>query len=143
MGDGHRRVAGPALQGEHVGEGIGDAQVARTGDESGLGSFDFADHLGLVGDRLGDEDEGDAALFREGHAHFLPGDGLHDGGDHGDVHGQGGFLTAAELDQRGFQGHIRRDALCGGVARHQQVFAEGVGGFREVVGHRGFLLVKI
>ena len=50
------------------------------------------------------------------------------------------LLPLAVLHQGGFQGDVVRDALLRGVTRHQQVLAEGVGGFGIVVSHGGLLL---
>ena len=72
----------------------------------------------------------------QGDAHLLPGHRLHDGGDHGYVHGEGGLLPPAVLHHRGLEGDVGGDALRGGVARHQQVLAEGAGGLGEKVCHK-------
>ena len=135
VGDGHGGVAGALLQGQHIRQGVADAQVGVAGDEAGLVVFHLAHHLRLLLDGLGDVDEGDAALTGQGDAHVLTGDGLHDGGDHGDVHGQGAGLALAVADHRRLQRDVGGDALGRGVAGDQQIFAESAGRFLEEVCH--------
>ena len=132
---GHGGVAGAGLQGQHVPEGGGGQQVGVAGHEARLIALHLPHHLRLLLNGLGDEDEGDAALPRQGHAHLLAGDGLHHGGDHGHVHGEGAFLPFAVADDRRLQGDIGRDGVGARVAGHQQVLAESVGGFLEVESH--------
>ena len=141
--DGHGGVAGALLQSQHVRQGIAQAKVGVAGDKAGLVVLHPADHVGLLLNGLGNIDEGDAALLGQGDAHLLAGDGLHDCGDHRHVHGQGALFALFELHHRGLQGDIGRDALGGRVARHQQVLAEGAGGFIEIICHIGHLVSKI
>ena len=61
--------------------------------------------------------------------------GLHDGRDHGDVHGEGAFLPLAEPHDGGSQADVGGNAVCGGIAGNQQVFTKGVGGFFKIVCH--------
>ena len=135
VGDRHGGVAGPFLQGQHVCQGVAGAEVGVAGDEARLVVLHLPHHLRLLFDGLGDVDEGDAALFCQGDAHLLPGHRLHDGGDHGHVHGEGRLLAPAGFHHRGLEGDVGGDALRGGVAGHQQVLAEGPGGFREKICH--------
>ena len=135
VGDSHGGVAGALFQRQHVCQGVANAQVGIAGDEAGLVIFHLAHHLRLLLNGLGDIDEGDAALPGQGDAHVLAGDGLHDGGDHGDVHGQGAGLTLAVADHRRLQRDVGGDALGRGVAGDQQIFTEGAGGFLEKICH--------
>ena len=128
-------MAGALFQGQHIRQSVGHPQVGIAEHEAGLVVFDLADHLGLLVNGLGDIDKGDAALFRQGNAHLFTGDGLHDGGNHGDVHGQGALFPFAVLDHRGLERDVGGDTVSGGVAGDQQVFTEGVGGFSKKVCH--------
>ena len=135
VGDGHGGVAGALFQRQHVGQSVGQAQVGIAEHETGLVVFHLADHLGLLLNGLGDIDESDAALLRQSDAHLFAGHRLHDGGDHGDIHGQRAFLALFELDHRGLQGYIGGDAVLVRIAWHQQVLAEGAGGFLKIICH--------
>ena len=94
-------MAAALFQGQHVRQGVPDPQIGIAGDKARLVVFHPADHLRLLFHGLGDEDEGDAALLGKADAHLLAGDRLHDGGNHGHVHGQGALLAAFELHHRG------------------------------------------
>ena len=98
-------------------------------------AFDPADHVGLLLDGLGAIDEGGAPLLCQGNGHGVVGNGLHDGRDHGDVHGEGAFLPLAEPHDGGSQADVGGNAVCGGIAGNQQVFTKGVGGFFKIVCH--------
>ena len=135
VGDGHGGVAGALLESQHIGQRVAHTQVGVTGDEAGLVVFHLADHFGLLGNGLGDIDEGDAALTGQTNAHFFTGHGLHDGRNHGHVHGQGALLALLELDHRRLEGDVGGDALGGRVAGHQQVFTESMGRFTEIICH--------
>ena len=128
-------MAGALFQGQHIRQSVGHPQVGIAEHEAGLVVFDLADHLGLLVNGLGDIDKGDAALFRQGNAHLFTGDGLHDGGNHGDVHGQGALLALFELHHRGLEGDVGGDTVFIRVAGYQEILAEGVGGFRKIVSH--------
>ena len=128
-------MAGALFQRQHIRQSVRNPQVGVTEHEARLVIFDLTDHLGLLVNGLGDIDESDAALFRQGNAHILTGDGLHHGGDHGNIHGQGALLTFFELDHRGLEGDIGGNAVLVRIAGHQQIFAEGVGGFGKIVCH--------
>ena len=126
IGDGHGGVAGALLQSQYVRQGVTQAQVGVAEYKAGLVVFDLTDHFGLLVNGLGDIDESDAALLGQSDAHLLTGDRLHDGGDHGDVHGQGALLALFELHHRGLERDVGRDALGGGVTGNQQIFVKSV-----------------
>ena len=98
--DSHGGMAGALLQGQHIRQGIRHPEVGIADDEACLVVLHPADHgrLGLNG--LGDIDKSNAALLGQRNAHLLAGHGLHNGRDHGDVHGQGTFLPLLEADHR-------------------------------------------
>ena len=131
VGHGHGGVARLVLEGDDLLHG----HVGREGgiglDETRLVVLDRFDHGGLGLGGLGAVDEGDAALGGKGDAHVDTGNGLHDGGDHRDVEGDLGLLTALEARQRGLERHVVGDALRGRVARDQQVLRESMGLTRE------------
>ena len=135
LGDGHGGMAGAVLEVHD----LGHRHVGREGgvghDEARLVILHGLDHGGLGLGGLVAVDEAHAALGGERDAHLLAGDGLHDGRDHGDVQADGGLLAALELDERGLEVHIRRDALRGRVAGHQQVLRERVGFTGKEHGH--------
>ncbi len=124
------------LQGQHVEKRAVGPQVGIADHKARLVTLYAADHLGLPVDGLGHIDKGHAALPRKGNAHLIPGDGLHHGGNHGDIGGKSGLLSPAEFHKGRYQGHVGGNALRGGVARHQQVLAEGVGGFVKKICHK-------
>ena len=111
VGHRHGGVAGAFLQGQHVRQGVLQTQIGITGDKASLVVFHLPHHLRLLIDGLGDIDEGDAALSGQGDAHFLTGDRLHDGGDHGHIHGEGGLLSPAVLHHRRLERDVGGDAL--------------------------------
>ena len=104
--------------------------------------LDLADHFGLLLDGLGDEDESDAAFLSQGNGQSVIGHGLHDGGDHGDVHLDGGLLAGllVVLDQRGLEGDVGGHALGGGVPGNEQVLVKGMGGLVDKLSHVFVLL---
>ena len=134
--DRHGGVAGPFLQGQHVRQRVPQAEIGVADDKARLVVLHPPYHLRLLLDGLGDIDEGDAALLRQGDAHLLSGYRLHDGGDHGHVHGESGLLPPPVLHHRGLEGDVCGNALRGGVAGHQQVLTEGTGGLGEKISHR-------
>ena len=136
VGDSDGGVTGAGLEVEHIAQGSLRGQVGVGGDKALLVGLDAADHIGLLLNGLGAVDEGDTALLGQGNRQLLTGDGLHDGGDHRDVHFQrAGFLALAVLDQRGFQADSRRDTLRGGVAGDQQIFTKGTGRLGKIICH--------
>ena len=130
VGDGNGGVAGPGLQLQHIVQSGVGAKVRVGHHIAGLVHLDAADHGGLILDALGAVDEGHAALPGQGDGQLLARDGLHDGADHGDVHLKRALLLPfAVLHQRGLEADRGGHVLRRGIAGHQQIFAEGTGGF--------------
>ena len=141
LGDGDGGEAVLLLQGQHVAQRCVRGQVRGTDDKAGLAALHPADHGGLILNGLGAVDEGQAALLGQGHGQGVVGDSLHDGGDHGDVQADGALLLPlAVLHQGGLQGDVVGYTLLRGEPRHQQVLAEGMGGFGIVKSHVRLLL---
>ena len=135
-GDSDGGVAGAGLQLQHVVQGGSGGQIGVGNDIAGLVALHAADHGGLVLDALRTVNKGNAALTGQCDGQLIAGDRLHDGADHGDVHFQRAlFLTLAVLDQRGLQTDGRRNILCGGIPRNQQIFAKGAGRFFIEISH--------
>ena len=95
-------------------------------DDAGLVVLDGLDHGGLGLGGLGAVDEAHAALGGEGDAHALARNGLHDGGDHGDVQRDPRLLTGLVAAQGRLKGDVRRDVLGRRIARYEQVLRESV-----------------
>ena len=131
IGNGHGGVTGAVLELHDLLHG----HVGRKGGvglhETGLVVLNGLDHGGLGLGGLGTVDEGDAALGGQGDAHVHAGDGLHNGGDHGDVQRDLGLLAALEAGQRGLEGDVRGNALSGGVSGDEQILRESMGFTRE------------
>ena len=136
VGDGNGGMACTGLEVQHVAQGSLRRQVGVGSDKALLVSLDAADHVGLLLDGLGAVDEGDAALLGQGNRQFLTGDGLHDGGDHRDVHFQrAGFLALAVFYQRGFQADSRGDTLRRGIPGNEQILTKGAGRLGKIICH--------
>ena len=136
LGDGDGGVAGALLELQHVPQSGLGAQVGVAADKAGLVALGPADHGGLVLDGLGAVNEADAAFFGEGNGQTVAGNGLHDGGHHGDVHPEGAVLFAlAELYERRGQIDLFGAAADGGVAGDQQIFVKSMGGFVDDLCH--------
>ncbi len=135
-GDGHGGVPVPGLQVQHVLEGGVRGQVGVAGDKARLIALHPGHHGGLVLHGLGAVDEAQPSLPGQGHRQGVVGHGLHDGGHHGNGQAEGTLLLPfAELHQRGAEGYVGGDAVGRGIAGHQQILAEGVGGLGVIVGH--------
>ena len=135
LGDGHGGVTRLLLERKHVIKAVSHAEIRVAEHKARLMILHAAHHLRLLLNGLRDVDKGDTALAGERDTHLLAGHGLHDGGDHGDVHGEGTLLTTAELDDGGLERDVFGDILGGGIAGNEQVFAKGTGGFFKVKGH--------
>ena len=136
VGDGDGREAVARLQSQHVRQSGVRGQVGSGNHEARLVIFDLAHHLGLAFDGLGAENEADTALLGQRNGQRIIGNGLHDGGGQRNIQGDRRLLHAlAVLDQRRFQGNTVRDAFFGSIAGDEQIFAEGVAGFRIIVRH--------
>ena len=126
VGDRHSRVAQALLQVHDLGHRHVDGEVGVGHHETGLVVLDLLDHGGLVLGRLRAVDEAHAALGRQRHGHVGARDGLHDGGHHGDVEGDGRLLAALEAGERRLEGDVGRQALRRGEAGNQQILRERV-----------------
>ena len=94
VGDRHGGVTGLVLELDDLLHGHVGGQCGIGLDEAGLVILDGLDHGGLGLGSLGTVDEGQAALGSERDTHVDARDGLHDGGNHGDVQGDCRLLTA-------------------------------------------------
>ena len=81
-------------------------------------AFNTCNHCSFVFDGLRTIDKGNATFFRKSNSEFFAGYGLHDCGNHGDVHGDCRFFTFFEFYQRGAQINISRNACFRGITRH-------------------------
>ena len=142
--DGDGGVTGAGLEIQHIGQGRLRGKVGVGGYKTFLIRLDAANHIRLGLNRLGAVDEGHAALLGQRNGQFFAGDRLHDGGNHGNVHGQGAlFLPLAVLDQRGLEADRRGDALRGGIAGNQQILTKGTGRFFKIIRHFAILLLPL
>ena len=96
VGDRHGGVTGLVLELDDLLHGHVGGQRGIGLDEAGLVILDGLNHGGLGLGGLGTVDEGQAALGSERDTHVDARDGLHDGGNHGDVQGDCRLLTALE-----------------------------------------------
>ena len=94
VGDRHSRVTGLLLELDDLLHGHVGGQRGIGLNETGLVILDGLDHGGLGLGALGTVNEGQAALGSERDTHVDARDGLHDGGNHGDVQGDCRLLTA-------------------------------------------------
>ena len=95
-------------------------------DEAGFMVLDGLDHGGLGLGGLRAVDERHTALGGKGDTHVDTGDGLHDGGNHRDVQGDGGFLSPLETRQRRFERNVVRNAFRRRVAGYEQILRKRV-----------------
>ena len=135
VGHGDGRVAASFLQLENVRERVVGGNVRITDYETGLIRFYLFDHRGFALDTLGAVDEAHAALGGQGHGHTVVGDGLHDRGDQRDVQGDRRFLAFSELNERGLQADVRRNALRRRIAGNEKILTESVRGFLDKSSH--------
>ena len=96
VGDRHSGVAGLLLELDDLLHGHVGGQRGIGLNEASLVILDGLDHGGLGLGGLRTVDEGQAALGSERDTHVDARDGLHDGGNHGDVQGDCRLLTALE-----------------------------------------------
>ena len=96
VGDRHGGVTGLILELDDLLHGHIGGQRGIGLNEAGLVILDGLDHGGLGLGGLGTIDEGQATLSSERDTHVDARDGLHDGGNHGDVQGDCRLLTALE-----------------------------------------------
>ena len=94
VGNRHGGVAGLLLELNDLLHGHVGGQRGIGLNEAGLVILDGLDHSGLGLGALGTVNEGQATLGSERNTHVDARDGLHDGGNHGDVQGDCRLLTA-------------------------------------------------
>ena len=94
VGDRHGGVTGLLLELDDLLHGHVGSQRGIGLNEAGLVILDGLDHSGLGLGALGTVNEGQATLGSERDTHVDARDGLHDGGNHGDVQGDCRLLTA-------------------------------------------------
>ena len=94
VGDRHGGVTGLLLELDDLLHGHVGGQRGIGLNETGLVILDGLDHSGLGLGALGTVNEGQATLGSERDTHVDARDGLHDGGNHGDVQGDCRLLTA-------------------------------------------------
>ena len=94
VGDRHSGVTGLLLELDDLLHGHVGSQRGIGLNETGLVILDGLDHSGLGLGALGTVNKGQATLGSERDTHIDARDGLHDGGNHGDVQGDCRLLTA-------------------------------------------------
>ena len=127
VGNRHGGVTGLLLELDDLLHGHVGGQRRIGLNETGLVILDGLDHSGLGLGALGTIDEGQATLGSERDTHVDARDGLHDGGNHGDVQGDCRLLTALKAGQRRLKRDVVGDALRGRVTRDQQILRKRVG----------------
>ena len=128
LGNGDGRVARLLLEADDIGQLVIGREVAVTGDKTGLKTLDPMDHVALVLDGLGTEDERKAPLPGQGHGHPVIRDRLHDGRNHGNAELDGAFfLSPPVLDQGAGKGDPVRGTVMAGPIGNQEKFTEGAG----------------
>ena len=127
VSDRHGGVTGLLLELDDLLHGHVGGQRGIGLNEASLVILDGLDHSGLGLGALGTVNEGQATLGSERDTHVDARDGLHDGGNHGDVQGDCRLLTALKAGQRRLKRDVVGDALRGRVARDQQILRKRVG----------------
>ena len=127
VGNRHSGVTGLFLEGDNLLHSHVGSQRGIGLDKAGLVILDGLDHGGLGLGGLGTVNEGQATLGSERDTHVDARDGLHDGGNHGDVQGDCRLLTALKTGQRRLKRDVVGDALRGRVTRDQQILRKRVG----------------
>ena len=132
----HGRMAGFLLQGKDIAKRRIRAEVGIAADEPGFVALGTPHHGRLILYRLRAIDKRNAALGRQRNGKAVTGNGLHDGRNHRDVHGDSRFLSPAEADQRGFQRYILRNAFGGGITGNKQILIKRMCGFVDNSRHK-------
>lgn len=127
VGNRHGGVTGLLLEGDNLLHGHVGGQRGIGLHKTGLVILNGLDHSSLGLGALGTVNEGQATLGSERDTHVDARDGLHDGGNHGDVQRDCRLLTALKAGQRRLKRDIVGDALRGRVARDQQILRKRVG----------------
>ena len=127
VGDRHGGVTGLLLELDDLLHGHVGGQRRIGLNKASLVILDGLDHSGLGLGALRTVNEGQATLGSERDTHVDARDGLHDGGNHGDVQGDCRLLTALKTGQRRLKRDVVGDALRGRVTRDQQILRKRVG----------------
>ena len=136
IGDGHGGEAVGGLESQHIVQGVLRGQIGGGNHKAGLVALHLCHHLRLGFNGLRAVDEAEAPFLCQGNGQGVVGHGLHDGRGQGNIQADGRLLQAlAVLGKGGLEADIGRNAVLRGVAGNQQIFAEGVTGFRIVVSH--------
>ena len=122
--DRHGRVTGCRFQGKDVGKRLIRAEIGVTAHKSGFETLDFGNHRRLAFNGLRAVNKGDAAFLCESHCQSVTGDRLHDSGNQRDIQRNCRLFSLFKTHQRGFQGHVCRDALRGRITGNQQILVE-------------------
>ena len=133
-GDGGEAVF--LLEREHIGQRVLRREIRGADDEARLAALHAAHHLRLAFDGLRAEDERKPALLGKRDGERIVRHRLHDRRDHRDIQADGAvLLPLAVFDQRRFERNAVGHALLRGVARYEQVLAEGMRRIGIVIGH--------
>ena len=126
LSDSHGGMTGALFESQNIPQcGVG-ADVGVAADKTGLVILGPFDHGSLVLHGLGAINKGYAALGSQRDSHPVAGDGLHDCGDHGNVHGDSALFASAEFHKRRFQADVTGNAFAGGVAWDKKILIESV-----------------
>ena len=127
-GDGGEAVF--LLEREHIGQRVLRREIRGADDEARLAALHAAHHLRLA------LDERKPALLGKRDGERVVRHRLHDRRDHRDIQADGAvLLPLAVFDQRRFERNAVGHALLRGVARYEQVLAEGMRRIGIVIGH--------
>ena len=124
------------LEREHIGQRVLRREIRGADDEARLAALHAAHHLRLAFDGLRAEDERKPALLGKRDGERVVRHRLHDRRDHRDIQADRAvLLPLAVFDQRRFERNVVGHALLRGVARYEQVLAEGMRRIGIVIGH--------
>ena len=114
----HGGVTGALLQSQDISQSAVRTNVRIAANKACTMCLYASNHSCLVLNGLGAIDEGNAALFGQSNCQLFTGNSLHDCRYHGDIHGDGRFLTFFKLYERSAQIYIRRNAFFRGITRN-------------------------
>ena len=111
-------VTSAFFQSEDVSQSAIRTDIGITSYETCAMAFNTSNHCSFVFDSLRTINKGNAAFFGKSNSEFFARYGLHDCGNHGDVHGDSRLFTFFEFYQRSTQVNISRNAFFRGITRH-------------------------
>ena len=120
---------------KHVSQSVLRSKVGIAYHKACLVAFYARDHGSLIGYALRPVNKRKTALACKSYCHFVVRNRLHYSGDERYVEIYRRAFAAAEFDERSSERNIFGYAVGRGVARYEQIFAEGVRGFRVEVCH--------